>query len=415
MRYLREFRMNWAVLLGTTLGLALGSSLNHYATNLFAPALIEEFGWQKSQFALIGTLGLATIFVVPFWGRFADRYGARIAASIGFTVVPLTFLAYSFMRGDIYEFFAITVVQHLFGVLTTTLVFSRVIVQRFDMARGMALSILMSGSPLVGAFVIPLVGQVIDTEGWRAGYRLLALISAIGGIAAVSFVGRKPRAAQDGLAERTAQRLTRAEIALILRNPAFVLIIAGMFFCNVPQVIVASQLKLVLVENGAPGSLATWIVSLYAIGVVVGRFLSGLALDRFTPQAVAATALGLPAIGFLILASPIDQGWLLAGAVLLVGLAQGAEGDIGAYLTSRTFDLRNFSFIYSFLIASMGLAMAFGSVVLSMTLAATGRFDMFLVVAALVTIIGAVCFFLTGRGGRPSPSVQDNESALASS
>jgi MFS family permease len=401
--YFREFRLNWTTLLGAMLGLALGSAMNHYMTNLFAPELIAEFGWDKAQFALVGTLGLASMFVVPFWGRFADRHGARLSAAIGFVAVPLSFLAFSLMRGNIYEFFAITVFQHLFGVLTTTLVFSRVIVQRFDLARGMALSVLMSGAPLVGAIVVPLVGEVIDAQGWRTGYRLLAMISAIGGIVAVTLVGRRPKGGA-AAPERNAQRLTRAQFAALLRHPAFILIVAGMFFCNVPTVIVSSQFKLVLIESGAPGKLATWLVSLYAVGVVVGRFLSGLALDKVSAQTVALAALGLPAIGFLILASPAEHPWLLAGAVLLIGLAQGAEGDIGAYLTSRTFDIANFSLIYSFLIASMGLAGAVGSVLLSMTLGATDRFDMFLIIAAALTIVGALCFFMTGRGGKPQPS-----------
>lgn len=412
--YFREFGIHWPTLTGATLGLALGAALNHYMTNLFAPALLAEFGWDKSQFALVGTLGLATMVVVPFAGRFTDRYGARIAASIGFLVVPLAFLAFSLMRGNIYEFFAITIVLHVFGVLTTTLVFSRVVVERFDLARGMALSTLMSGAPLVGAVVVPLVGEVIESHGWRAGYQVLAAVSAIGGIVAVTLVGRRRRDNQEPSATARpgpAIRITRGEFLGMVRHPAFILIIAGMFFCNFPQVLVSSQLKLVLMESGAPGQFATYLVSLYAVGVVVGRFISGLALDRISPQTVAITALGLPAIGFLILASPLNDAWLLAGAVLLVGLAQGAEGDIGAYLTSRTFDMRHFSLIYSFLIASMGLANAVGSIALSMTLGATERFDLFLLLAAGLTIVGALCFFMTGRGGSPSQPALEPETA----
>lgn len=412
--YFREFGAHWPTLMGATLGLALGAALNHYMTSLFAPPLIAEFGWDKSQFALVGTLGLATMLVVPFAGRFTDRYGARIAASIGFVAVPLTFLGFSVMSGSIYEFFAITVVQHVFGVLTTTLVFSRVIVERFDDTRGMALAVLMSGAPLVGAVVVPLVGGVIEDEGWRAGYRVLAAISALGGIAAVTLVGRRRKDGEktsSALPTRGPARITRGEFLTMIRKPAFILIIAGMFFCNFPQVIVYSQLKLVLMESGATSTFATYVVSLYAIGVVVGRFMSGLALDRVSPQVVAAVALGLPALGFLTLASPLNQAWLLAGAVLLIGLAQGAEGDIGAYLTSRTFDMRHFSLIYSFLIASMGLANAVGSIVLSVTLGATDRFGLFLLLAAALTIVGALCFYMTGRGGSPGQPVLDHETA----
>lgn len=402
MTYLDEFRTYWPNLLGATLGVALGSALHHYMTNLFAPALIGEFGWDRSQFALIGTLGLVSMVFVPVAGRLADRHGARIAGGVGFVMLPLCFVLYSFMSGPIWQFFAITILQHVFGVLAAPLVFSRVVVERFDVARGMALSLLMSGAPLVGAVAAPLIGEYIDAEGWRAGYRLMAAISGLGGLIAICLIG--PRAGTGAKTETGRSRpmaaMAPGELSAIFRSPAFLLIVSGMLFCNVPQIIVSSQLKLVLLDNGASSTLATWVVSLYAGGVIVGRLVSGLALDKASPQLVAIVALGLPAAGFMALASPFDAGWVLGGAILLVGLAQGAEGDIGAYLTSRTFDIRHFSFVYSFLIASMGVGTAVGSLTLSVMLDLTENFNLFLVTAAVLTIIGALCFFLTGFGSQ---------------
>jgi MFS family permease len=396
--YIGEFKVYWRTLVAACMGLALGSALNHYMTNLFGPPLIDEFGWARSQFALVGSISLLTIPFVPLAGRFVDRFGARVAALVGFTIVPLTFFAYSLMTGSIFQFFGITIVQHTFGILTTSLVFCRVVVERFDFARGMALSIVMSGAPLMGAIAVPLVGEVVDSEGWRAGYRTLAAISAIGGFTAIALMGRQRRkTAKDEAPEAPPKKLTRAEFGAIVRKPAFLLLIGGMFLCNFPQVIVSSQLKLVLMDSGAASRLATYIVSLYAIGVVVGRFISGLALDRVPAHIVAIFALGLPAVGFMVLASPASAGWLLAGAVLLVGLAQGAEGDVGAYITSRKFDMKHYSFVYSFLIVSMGAAASLGSLLLSATLHTTGTFDLFLVISAIVTIAGAICFYLTGR------------------
>lgn len=397
--YKGEFKAHWRTLVAACLGLALGAALNHYMTNLFGPPLIQEFGWEKAQFALIGAVSLLTIPFVPVAGRLVDHIGPRASAVVGFTVVPLTFLAFSFMTGSINQFFAITIVQHVFGILTTSLVFCRVVVERFDQGRGMALSIAMSGPPLIGAIAVPLVGEVVDAEGWRAGYRVLAAISAAGGFAAIMLMGRRKETTGQPEAphKAPARKLTRAEFFEIARNPAFLFLIGGMLLCNLPQVIVSSQLKLVLFESGVASRLATFIVSLYAIGVMIGRFISGFALDRIPAHIVAIFALGLPAVGFMILASPAQAGWLLAGAVLLVGLAQGAEGDVGAYITSRKFELRHYSFIYSFLIVSMGLASALGSLLLSATLSSTGNFDLFLTISAAVTIVGALCFFMTGR------------------
>lgn len=407
--YKGEFKAHWRALFAACLGLALGAALNHYMTNLFGPPLIQEFGWEKAQFALIGAVSLFTIPFVPIAGRLVDHIGPRAAAIVGFIAVPLTFLAFSFMTGSIIQFFAISVVQLIFGILTTTLVFCRVVVERFDRARGMALSIAMTGPPLIGAIVVPLVGEVVDSEGWRAGYRVLAAISAAGGFVAITFMGRrKPKDAQDDETPKApTPKLSRAEFGEIVRNPAFLFLIAGMLLCNLPQVIVSSQLKLVLFESGVASRLATFFVSLYAVGVMVGRFISGFALDRFPAHVVAIFALGLPAIGFLIMASPVQASWLLAGAVLLIGLAQGAEGDVGAYVTSRKFPLHHYSFIYSFLIVSIGVGSALGSLLLSATLSSTGNFNLFLTISAVVTVLGALSFFLTGRYAttrEPEPS-----------
>ena len=87
-------------------------------------------------------------------------------------------------------------------------------------------------------------------------------------------------------------------------------------------------------------------------------------------------------------------------AIALTGLAQGAEGDIGAILTSRKFDLQHYSFIYSFVIAAMGAASAIGSVVLSIMLHRTDSFNGFLMLSGTVTLLGVACFWFIGGHGR---------------
>ncbi|MBM3596318.1 MAG: MFS transporter, partial [Alphaproteobacteria bacterium] len=158
-------------------------------TNLFGPALIAEFGWSKADFALIGMMPLATMFVLPFQGRLTDRFGARIAASIGVVVLPLTFIALSMMNGNIVHFFAIAFVQALVGMLVGTLTYTQVLVEKFDAARGMARSLGMTGAPLAGGIMIPIMGAIIDEHGWRMGYQVMALLTGGGGLLAIALIG----------------------------------------------------------------------------------------------------------------------------------------------------------------------------------------------------------------------------------
>ena len=402
--YTGEFRSGWTNLLGAALGIALGSAINHYMLNLFGPALLKEFGWTRSQFALVGSLGFVSMIFTPFAGRLTDAIGTRRAAMIGFSVVPAAFVALSFMSGEIWHFYAILLVKSTFGILTTTLVFTRVVVERFNRARGLAMACLLSAPPLIGALATPVIGELIETEGWRTAYRVLGLMSACGGLAAIVLVGR---AAAPGKVTRLAPRAPAwAEFKALCRNPMFVLLLGGMALCNLPQILVASQMNIMLMENGASATYATWLVSLYAITVVIGRFASGLALDRISPHIVAIVSLGLPAVGYVALASSWDAQWVLAASIALVGLAQGAETDVAAILTSRRFSMAQYSFVFSMLMTALGISSAVGATLLSAMLHGDGRFDGFLLICAAATLGGALCFFLTGsqRAGNYSSS-----------
>ena len=395
--YWGEFRVNWQQMLAACVGIGFGSSIAHYTLSLFGPALLKEFGWTKAEFALIGSVPLATVFLVPFAGRFTDRFGTRLAAIIGFTALPLGFLAFTFMSGNIVEFFAIWIVQHLFAILTTSLVFCRIVVERFDTARGIALSVLMTSPPLIGALAPPLLGGVIEEHGWRAGYYALAAATTVGGLIAILTMGRDRRTARPARAD---VQLTRGEFFALFRSPMLLLILGGMLLVNIPQVFAQSQIKIVVLDRGVADWAATMMVSAYAIGVIVGRFLTGLALDRISANLVSAMVLGLPAIGYLVFASPTVSVALLTAAVAVIGLAQGAEGDIGAYLVSRRFELKVYSMLQSLVTAMIVVGSSVGSLVLSATLHGTDDFRPFLLIAAVATILGAALFAMTGGGSK---------------
>jgi predicted MFS family arabinose efflux permease len=253
----------------------------------------------------------------------------------------------------------------------------------------------MMGPPISGAVAAPILGALIEAEGWRAGFFALGLTSAVGGLVCVALMGRKKRDAPKKPAD---VRLTRPELMAIVRTRTFALLVGGMFLINVPQVLAASQIKLVVMSNGVSSQIATWMVSLYALGVILGRVIFGLALDRFRAHIVALLALSLPAIGYMVLAFPQPILWVVAGAILVIGVAQGAEGDIGAYMVSRHFDLKNYSLIFGFVRAGLDAGGAVGALVLSYSLAATGTYAPFMYVVTGSTLIGAFLFFLTGAG-----------------
>lgn len=394
MGYVDELRTNWRPLLAAAIGMGAGLSLNAYVTSLFAPHVIAAFGWSRADYALLGVTGLLVLPTLPLFGRLADLFGVRRTAAIGVIAYPLGFLAFSQMNGDIRIFFAIAALQTLLGTATTAIVYTRIVAQSFDRARGIALGIAVSGPALVGALASPLLTAFIQAHGWRAGYQVAALVTLLLGVTALLIMPPSKRKA-----DRQAEPARRAgrDYRLIVRSGAFWIIFAGTFLCNLSNIVTTSQFNLVLLDSHATLGTAAMLVSTYAGGVIAGRLACGLALDRFPAHIVAAIGMAMPAIGIFILASSFDATWVLAAAVLLIGVSTGAEGDIAGYLIARIFGIAVYGSVFGLIAAGLGLASALGAILFSYTLRVSGDSVLFLAINGGLLLVGGAMFLLLGR------------------
>jgi MFS family permease len=388
--YWSELRAHLRPLTAATLGIAFGLSINNYTSSLFGAQLVEEFGWNRGDFAIMSIFAIALVPIFPLIGRLTDVRGVRFAAALGVIGMPLTFVAYSMMSGNILEFFAITIMQLLCGSFLTATVFNRVVAERFTRARGIAFAIIMSGPPLTGGLAAWALGPIMTGFGWRGGYLFMGSLVLMFGVLTLLLLPAGP------IGNERPPSTIRRDFGQIARSPVFWLASLGMLLCNLPQALGASQLMLMLRENGVPLS-ATIFVSLYPFGVIVGRFLTGAALDRFPTHVVGAIGLALPALGFAILASPYDNLTLIGFSVVLMGLAQGAEGDVAAYAVARHFPIAIFASAMGLVNASTALGASLGGMVLVPMLKTWDSYTPFIIFSAIVTILGGIALFALGR------------------
>lgn len=398
--YASELVRHRRALTATGAGLASGFLLNHYIANLFAPHLIDEFGWSQADFALVGTVGLINIFCIPIVGRMTDLFGSRAVALVGVVAFPLTFVALSMLSGSLLMFSLIMFLQLLLcGATTSSTVYSRWIAERFVTARGMALAIAATSPALVGVIGTPLLQRVIDSAGWRMGYlAVAAYVAAVGALALLLAPRRRfEEAPAPASATRAAPpRRTAKDYAEVFRSPIFWVLAVAMLLCNLVYPLQSSQMKLMLLSAGASAEAATGMISLFAGGVIAGRFICGVALDRFPTPIVAAVALALPGIGLAVLSAGATEPWLLANAVVLLGMSLGAESDLLPFLVMRYFRLEVYGTVLSLIVGSMALSAALGALVLSATLAATDNFKLYMLLVAVATIVGGGQLLLLG-------------------
>lgn len=394
--YFDELRRNWRCVAAVCLGMSCGYPLTQYITTIFVPHLLSEFGWSKAQFSLIGTTLLFSIIVHPIAGRLTDVFGARVMVASGILGMPLIYVGYSAITGNFNQYFWLTVGLIIWvGSTTVSSIYSRLIAEHFQRARGLAIALANSSAPIAGAAIVPLLSRFIDAHGWRAGYLAVATFTAIAGILTLVLIpGRRSERAR---AATTTSRPAAQDYGAIARSPAFRIIIAGMFLCNLAFMVELSQLSVILLDRGVHSQPASFMVSLFALSVVAGNLACGVAFDRVAPHVVTSLTFGLQGIGLALLGLGEAFPSALGVAVSSLGFCMGSEFALILLLSMRFFRVEIYSSVATLIGTVVALSGALGSVILSLTLKLSGNYTMFLLLSAAAAIMGSLVFLLLAR------------------
>lgn len=395
-----EWRRGWRIALGAAVGIGTGASLYAMNASLFITSFTNDFGWSRGDMSLAGAGAfIAGALAIGIIGRALDRYGFRLVALICVPAVAAVYLGLTQMSGSFTVYVTLLVAAGIFGGGTGSMVYTRPIIAAFDRQRGLALGVGASGTSIASILVSPLLAWMIENLGWRAGaYGLIVVTLFIGLPLALWLIGRAREAHVDETAELP---LTSGPVAPVeektlrqaLRDMRFWLLAIGLMAVNIPGAGVVGQLAPMITDKGMTEFAAGIIMSFYSVGLLAGRLLTGLALDRYSPPLVAALTTGVPALGVLLLLIPEPSFALAAFAVTLIGLQQGAEVDLLAFFVSRTFGIANYGSIYGAIATAGALSTATGLTLFGQVHDATGSYNMALIAGAIAFVIGASAFY----------------------
>ena len=338
---------------------------------------------------------LATLPFLPLVGRITDLFGVKRVALAGTMLLSPCFIAYSLMQGSFVVFLVIFTAVLGIASMTSPLTYSRLVAESFDKARGLALTI-MNCTPAVLAIVaVPVLTWSIETFGWRSSFLGLGVFAFVCGIVAVLLIPPARTRADPKQASRTQRpHAAREDYGLIVRSGIFWIILAALFLCMLQTPLHSGQMNLMLLDNGLTPQTASNIVSVYALGTIVGRIGCGLALDRFTTPIVTAVSMGLPALGYFLLGTHLDGVKTITFSMFLVGLAVGAESDLIPYLVARYFKTRIFNTTLGLVMSCSFLSSAAGALMMSLTLKLTDSFAPFLFLVTGTVTLGTLLFLL---------------------
>jgi MFS family permease len=406
-----EWRRGWPAVTSAALGSATGLILYPFLGSLFVQAFLQAFGWSRGEAATASVFGLLAGLTAPLVGRAADRFGTRPVILVSATGFAATCFSMTFQSGALPIYYGLHFCLIAFGLGISSITWSRIVSGAFDASRGLALSLALSSVTLTAAVMPPLLHAVMATWDWRAGWWLLGVLALLGSMAGVGVLparlsppGRSKPAPRRSDAPPAA---ADASFRNAVRTPGFWLLTVGMLLVNIPSGGLMNQMAVLLADRGFPGGTVALVLSGFAVSVFAGRILSGVCLDRYPPPLVAFVALGLPAVGCGLLMGPGGL-WVAVAGLVLAGLSQGAESDVGPFMVARYFGLQAFGGVMGSVNAGVVVGSALGAGLFGTIHDRTGSYDLALGIGVVCFLTGAALFGAVGwrrRDARPDPDL----------
>jgi MFS family permease len=347
----------WLVVFGSTLALIVGNGpIILFPFGVLLQPISAEFGWQRSVLAsAVVTSHITGAVMMPFIGILVDRIGVRRIALPAIVIFALATASGGLLGASPTAFVLLYGFLGFIGAGHSTLTYGTVVSTWFDAKRGLALGVTLAGIGIGAALIPKYTYFFVANYGWREAYFALgALLFLVGFPSVALFVRDRPPQTRaeamhiDGLTLRETlgnYRFWFASISMLLIAAA----VNGTIAHIVP----------ILSDRGISTSVATTAVAASGLSLIIGRMLSGWALDRFFGPYVATFFFAVPLVGMTMLGLGAVGPFAVMAAVLL-GLGIGAEGDIMAYLTSRYFGMAHYGVIYGSILAFFTLGSGLG-------------------------------------------------------
>ena len=393
-----RFSYGW-VIVAVSFILLIGSFGTQMCFGLFLKPLTEQFGWSRAAVSGAMSLLMAVSGLVGVvMGRATDRWGARAAVAPGVVMGAIGYVLTSRM-GALWEFYlwfgvgggllagcsyapAITAVSSWFGP------------RRRTMAIGIALL-----GPIVGQMVLsPIVSRIIENNGWRTAWWILAIVAFVSGTPALVLLSKKPVAAEGSQrpaspgvrdAQPPTGGLSTGEAAKTL---AFWILMASGAMIGMGFYAFNSHIVSYATDVGISTEAAALIFTVSSVGGGLGTLLAWAIAGRIGQKwsLLLLTALNGVAMFLFI---PAGSVWLFYTLGVLLGFAFSGAVPVRMAVIPPLFGMRSVGTIIGFASLAFSVGAIIGPFLAGYIFDSTGKYDLAFLIFGVLLMIGAVSLY----------------------
>ena len=376
------------------------------AFGVYYLALLEEFGWSRSDGASIASINfLVYALAAPVVGFAFDRLGPRLLMPLGAALVGLGFLLSSFSTSLLHLHFSYGVVTALGQGALGFVGHNALISFWFVRQRATAIGIASMGQGLGALVMVPATQMLISSIGWRWTYIVTGSLLLFLLVPANAFFQR--RAPQDvgqfpdgeeapaplQVARQAASRQAQRDWALgeAARSLPFWYITIGHLALGTALFLINTHVIAHFVAVGYEKLAASFYFGLIGFIRIGATIFWGSVSDRLGRStaygiAILVTGLGVGGMIAMTVGAPL---WLVYLTIALYGIGHSAGNPTYGAVIGDIFAGRRIGLIFGFLEISFGLGSAFGSWIGGYLFDATGSY-------AWSFTLCLVCFAISG-------------------
>ncbi len=376
--------MKWIVLgAGCLIQMILGGI---YAWSEFVPLLKSVYGLTTSQCGLIfgATIAVFTIVMIPA-GRFMQRQGTRVTATIGALLFAAGYVMASLSGGDflllLISLSLVTGAGIGFGYICPL----TVAMQWFPDKKGLVTGVSVAGFG-AGAILLSVVAEyLLVTRGMDVlhVFRFIGLGCGLVAVCSALLLREPPRGSRNAIQRTSARRVQAPTGALTSRN--FLLLCLGMFCGTFAGLLVVGNLKPMALSLGLGSSTATVAISVFALGNAMGRIGWGQVHDRLGSRLTIFFSQAFLALSMMLFLLPPFPALVFA-AVLLTGIGFGGCFVVYASSVVEMFGIGLFPRLYPICFLWYGLAALIGPSLGGIIADATGSYRISIVMSVLFVL-----------------------------
>ncbi len=376
----------------------------------FSRPMTQELHWAQSEFffsRFIGQFVLA--FTGLFIGTYVDRHGGRRLMTIGTLVMVTAIFLCSFVT-QLWQWWLLnglilTAGAAMSGTLVVNVTLSKWFVERRARVAGIA----SMGVSFAGALMPPVATLLIEVDGWRTAWRLLAIGALVIALPLTLLMRRTPedyglhpdgktnaQVAAGGGRAATHDFETSLTRAQAIRTLSFYLIVVG-FGCGTLSIgIMILQTIPYLTSAGYSGTFAAAMITVSSIPSMLTKPFWGWLGDRADPTRSAMLGFVTNAIALVLIVYAVraHADWWVVVGFFLLGMGWGGLVPLQETVWASFFGRRYLGAVRS---AGLPFALFIGAsapFLVSFYYDRTNSYDgAFLLVAALAVVATGLLLF----------------------